>query len=160
MAFGADSPLVAARKFEQLAKGMAGLQRETLNQAGLIVKRSVETQIAVAGAPSGKLRGVGKKGARIGVRSDSIGTGSVLVRATGPIHFLESNTKPHRIPKEQGGRSRRRIVVIPGVGVRAFARHPGTRGKHPWAKGVVIATPLIDKANQLALTKMVGAIFR
>jgi hypothetical protein len=159
MAVGADSPLVAARKFEQLAKGMSGLQRETLRQAGLIVKRSVETQMAAAGASTGKLRGVGKRGGRIGVRSDATSAGSVLVRATGPFHLLESNTKPHRIPSERGGR-RRRVVVIPGIGVRSFVQHPGSRGKHPWSKGVVLATPLIDKANKLALQKTIGAIFR
>lgn len=47
-----------------------------------------------------------------------------------PIHFVEENTTPHRIPKEGRGplvlRSRSGASVIVGS-----VWHPGTRGQHP-----------------------------
>lgn len=48
-----------------------------------------------------------------------------------PIHFVEENTKPHRIPKEGRGmlilrnRSGGRVLVY------SVVHHPGTRGQHP-----------------------------
>jgi hypothetical protein len=51
------------------------------------------------------------------------------------MHLIESDTKAHDIPKARK-RGRRRVVVIPGVGVRASAHHPGTHGRHPWRAGV------------------------
>jgi len=157
VSFGADSPLVAAGKFGLLAKGLAGLEKEVLLQGGLIVKRSVQAQLVAAGAGSGRLRGVGKKGAKVGVRVDPLGR-AVLVRATGPVHLLESKTRAHRIPKDS--RASTWVISIPGVGVRAFANVKGTKGKYPWAKGVVAAAPMVGKANQVALTKTLGAVFR
>ena len=155
---GADSPIQAARKFQQLAKGLAGLEKTTLIEGGLIVKKAVQAELVAAGAGSGRLRGVGKKGAKIGVRVDPLGK-AVLVRATGPFHLLESNTKAHRIPNERKGRGRR-LVSIPGVGVFDSVNHPGTKGKHPWVKGVASAVPLVSKAGGSALKKTLGAVFR
>lgn len=154
MALGADSPLVAARKFEQLARGLAGLEKATLLEGGLIVKRAVQAELVAAGAGSGRLRGVGKKGAKIGIRVDPLGK-AVLVRATGPFHLIESKTKAHRIPKDGSPR-----MVSTPYGVFASVNHPGTKGKHPWAKGVIIATPLVGKAGGDALKRTLGAVFR
>lgn len=161
MALGADTPLVAARKFGKLATGMANVPRTTLETAAKEIKRSVEGQLVLAGVRSGKLRGVGKRGARVGVRYDfGNRRQSVLVRATGPFQLLERNTKPHRIPKERGGRARKRLVVIPGVGPRASANHPGTHGKHPWAKGTALADQLVATAGKKALRSTLTGVFR
>lgn len=159
MAFGADTPLVAARKFGLLAKGMADLPKTTLGHAALSVKRSVEAQMQLAGVHSGKLRGVGTKGGRIGVRYDPLGQHRVLLRATGPFHLIENKTKAgRRVPRQRARRPG--VMVIPGVGVRAWANHPGTSGKHPWAKGVALAPKLVENAGQAALKDVVTRIFR
>ena len=74
-----------------------------------------------------KLSRVGRAGGRIGVRySEPTGTtnAATVVRVTGPAHLIDHPTRPHRIPKQRG-RGRRRVVNIPGVGVRAHANHPG-----------------------------------
>jgi len=126
----------------------------------LTVKTSVLAQLTAAGVKDLKLRGVGKKGARIGVRYDYTGPSSALVRATGPFHLIESDTVGHRIPKVRGSRARRRVVVIPGVGVRAFANVKGTKGKHPWAKGVAVALPIQEKAHGLALVAALEKAYR
>ena len=78
-----------------------------------------------------RLSGVGRRGAKVGARFDIKGDG-VDVKATGPLHFVANPMSPHRIPKQRGPRARKRYAVIPGVGVRAYANHPGTRGKNTW----------------------------
>jgi hypothetical protein len=113
-----------------------------------IVKYSVQSQLAVA-APRGRLN-VGKRGARIGVRYDLVSDTAAVVRMTGPAHLIERDTQAHRIPREARGRGRRQTrnvkhLYIPGVGVRMSAQHPGTKGKHPWAKGVTAAVPVVGK---------------
>lgn len=140
-------------KTAKMGVELQNLEHRTVQIAALAVKTSVLTQMQAAGVNNGKLRGVGKKGAKVGVRYDFGGRSTALVRATGPFQLIERDTKAHRIPKERGARARKRVVVIPGVGVRAWADHPGTKGKHPWAKGVVAAIPIQHKAQGLALTQ-------
>lgn len=146
----ADSILRFVEKTAKMGAELHTLEHRMAEIAALAVKTSVLTQMQAAGVDNGKLRGVGKKGARIGVRYD-IANNKALVRATGPFHLLERDTKAHRIPKVRGSRARKRVVVIPGVGVRAFANVKGTKGKHPWEKGVAAAIPIQEKAQGIAL---------
>ncbi len=95
------------------------------------------------------------RGASIGVDLELRGAGSrttAHVIPTGPVMLVEEDTARHRSPFSYGtGRryamagelmangmvSRRRragrrgFLFIPGVGFRARANHPGTRGRHP-----------------------------
>ena len=151
------SPAELRRKLERFAGDLADLDLAVVKEASQITKDSV-----LKFAPS-RLSGVGKKGAKIGVRynvGNFGGEAKSRVFATGPFHLIERDTKRHRIPKERGRRARRRVIVIPGVGVRAWAMHPGTRGKHPWAKGVNAAEPkvtaLLENKTRLALRRVFG----
>jgi hypothetical protein len=146
----ADSFLQFVEKTTKMVGELGRLENTTVKIAALAVKTSVLGELQVAGVKDGKLRGVGKKGAKVGVTFVVTGN-TALVRATGPFPLIESDTKAHRIPKVRGSRARRRVIVIPGVGVRSFANHPGTHGKHPWEKGVVAAVPIAAKAEQVAL---------
>jgi len=146
----ADSLLTFVNKTAKMAGELHTLEHRTVEIAALAVKTSVLAQMQAAGVDNGKLRGVGKKGGRVGVRYDLAGK-TALVRATGPFHLLERDNKDHRIPKVRGSRARKRVVVIPGVGVRAFANVKGSKGKHPWEKGVAAAVPIQEKAQGLAL---------
>jgi hypothetical protein len=111
----------------------------------------------VAGSPS-RLRGVGKRGARLSVRYTLTKTAddpAALVFAVGPWQLIERDTRPHQIPRERRTRSFEGVyghAVIPGGseapphgprGVRTRVHHPGTKGKKPWARGVEKATPLV-----------------
>lgn len=146
-----STPAQFAAKTARMGGELRTLERRAVQIAALAVKTSVTSQMVAAGVQNGRLRGVGKKGAKIGVRFDLAGD-KALVRATGPFQLIERDTKAHRIPKVRGARAKKkRVVVIPGVGVRAWASHPGTQGKHPWAKGVVAARPVAEKAHGLAL---------
>jgi hypothetical protein len=146
----ADTILRFLEKTAKMEGELHTLEHRTVEIAALAVKTSVTAAMAAAGVNNGKLRGVGKKGAKVGVRYDVAGN-TALVRATGPFQLIERDTKDHRIPKMRGSRAKKRVVVIPGVGVRAWANHPGTKGKHPWEKGVIAAVPVAEKAHGAAL---------
>jgi hypothetical protein len=140
-----STPTQFAAKMRRLSTDIHGADQAIVNRAAFIVKKSVQAQLAVA-MPSGRLRGVGKKGARVGVRY-TLYPHSAKVFMFGPAQLIERDTRPHRIPREFQGRTRRdgtrrkrtKPIAIPNVGVRQWAMHPGTKGKHPWAKGVVAA---------------------
>ena len=156
----ADSLAQFTAKTNRMVGELGRLETNTVRIAALAVKTSVLGQLQVAGVKDGKLRGVGKKGAKIGVSFNLTSSSSALVKATGPFPLIESDTKAHRIPRERGKRGRKRYAVIPGVGVRAFADHPGTKGKHPWRKGVIAAKPGAAKANQVALRQSLVKAYR
>jgi hypothetical protein len=136
--------MMFAAKMHRTADAMRQAPRQITTQAATVVKRSVQTKLDMA-APSGRLN-VGKRGQKVGVRYDLRSDTEAVVRMTGPAHLIERNTKAHRIPRERKtGRAKKRYAVIPGVGVRAFANHPGTKGKHPWGRGVDAARGDVEK---------------
>lgn len=154
-----DSLTTFLHKTTKMGGELQRLEQRTVLIAAMAVKKSVQAQLAAAGVQNGKLRGVGKRGAKVGVRYDMAGK-KALVRATGPFQLIERDTKAHQIPRARGARARKRYAVIPGVGVRAYANHPGTKGKHPWAKGVVAAIPVAEKAGGLALGQAIAKAYR
>lgn len=103
------------------------------------------------------------RGARVDVKISLQGSGSgtrALVLPVGPVSLVENDTRAHRIPFQygtgrryatagqqlaRGGIARRRraqrtgVVVIPGVGVRAWVRHRGTTGQHPVGRAMQMA---------------------
>lgn len=155
----ADTVAGFVAKTNKMVGELGRLETNTVKIAALVVKTSVLGQLQVAGVKDGRLRGVGRNGAKVGVSYTVTGT-TARVRATGPFPLIESDTKAHRIPRERGKRARKRYAVIPGVGVRAFADHPGTKGKHPWKKGVAAAQPAAEKANGVALGQALRKAYR
>lgn len=128
MDFAAD----CARFPGELQKAQArGVQRSALH-----VTRSVRDEIrAVTGDM--RLSGVGLRGARVGARYDIKGTvnPTALIRATGPLHLIERDTRPHEI-KRRKRRGKKALRLADGRFVSGAVQHPGTRGKRPFAKGV------------------------
>lgn len=149
------SPLEFAGKCARAAEASRNSAKLGTEAAALATKRAI-----LAVSPS-RLRNVGKKGSKLGVRytvSDTAEGSSALVFATGPFQLIERNTKAHMIPRQRS-KGRRRVIVIPGVGVRAFAHHPGTKGQHPFEKGVAAAFPLMVRAYDSALMTELRRIF-
>lgn len=147
------SPLQVEEKFAALAGTMGKAVPIGVAAAAKVTKATIEASRAAAGAGSGRLRGVGKRGAAIGIRvvvTPSPITAEALVKATGPWPLLENDTPPHVIPKERA-RGKQRVAVVPSVGPRARVQHPGTKGKKPWAHGVDAARPLSTKAFDAAV---------
>lgn len=133
-----------ARRVGRLATAVDKGRTETLRKAGMVGKSEHVDLLRRDSGGDLRLSGVGKRGARIGARFDMDGAGRVTVKATGPVQFLANPMSPHRIPRQRS-RGRRRVVVIPGVGVRAFANHPGTPGKDSWNRAVPEARRKVTK---------------
>jgi hypothetical protein len=83
------------------------------------------------------------RGATIGARYDLRGD-TAEVKATGPVPLLANPIKAHRIPRANA--RRRKVLSIPGIGVRASAQHPGTKGKDTWNEGRERAAPRVRTA--------------
>lgn len=152
-----SSATEAAGKFTRLAGELREIPNEAVGAAALHVKRSV---LAVAPA---RLRGVGKRGAKLGVTyrvRNAVATGEAyaLVRAQGPWQLVEHRTSPHTIPK-QGRSKRRRVAVVPGYGPRSRIEHPGTKPSRPWAKGVAAATPTVKAEFRATLPTALRKVF-
>jgi len=121
------------RKANRFVADLEDLSLTQVKEASQIVKKNVERL-----APR-RLRGVGKRGARIGVKynvGNFGGEPKSFIFAYGPMHFIERKTGEHEIPKRKYRRGKRRVIVIPGIGPRASANHPGSRRpKQPWERG-------------------------
>lgn len=149
----------AARKLQRFADDVSDLPLTQVKEVSFMVKKNVERL-----APK-RLRNVGKRGARIGVKynvGNFGGEPKSKVFAYGPFQLVERPTKAHRIPRETIGRGRRqranrKPILIPGVGWRQSARHPGTRGKYPWRRGVAQS---IDKAQEVLVSPTVTLMRR
>jgi len=145
-----STPAQFAHKMTKVAGNVQGVPKQILERGALILKKTVQAELAVA-APKGRMN-VGKKGQRIGVRY-TVGPTSARVFMFGPAHLLERDTKPHAIPRGRVtptgrvSKRKRKLLSIPGIGVRATAHHPGTKGKHPWRKGLAIAEPLVARGS-------------
>ena len=132
------TPEEAARRLDGWAGKLQERQRQAVAAAALEVTKAARGEIRRAVGADMRMSGVGKSGAKVGAGYDLLGyrNPTAIVTARGPLHLVERPTRPHRIPRQRGPRARRRVVAIPGVGVRAHVNHPGTRGKYPFARGV------------------------
>lgn len=138
-------------RLRRLPIELRSAQTTSLARAAFAAKRSIQHQSGYAD----RLSGVGQRGARLNVRYDIKGHGlnaAALIRATGPFHLLERDTKPHEI-RPKGRRSGKlaalgfrppRAISTP-YGPRQRVQHPGTTGKHPFEKGVNAALPIIRR---------------
>lgn len=108
-------------KVRSAGTNLAAAKTPALNAGAMAAK--IEMQ---KGVPT-YLRGVGKKGAKIGVRYTLYGSTKAVVRWYGPAHLLNNPNRPHQIrPKKRGGK---KALLINGQPV-ASAQHPGTKGRH------------------------------
>jgi hypothetical protein len=122
-------------------------------------KAAKEAQLDVMRGDAGgdlRLSHVGRRGASIGARYDLRGD-TADIKATGPVPLLANPTKAHRIPRST--RRRQGVIVIPGVGVRRWAQHPGTRGKDTWNKGRERAAPRVKTAVERKSDEVVRKAF-
>jgi hypothetical protein len=192
-----------AKRMQKLEREVKGAQRAAVNRASLELKKATEAEIKKV-APSMRLSGVGPRGARVGVRYDIKGTRNPtsIVKAYGPLHFIERDTDPHTIAARRlgrgsglaartrlaasvssfGGSARgvfgqlvpsqstsrsgavrvragKRALTVGGV-LRAYAHHPGTRGRRPFEKGLERGTPAALKELHGAFTAAVSRGFR
>lgn len=155
----AITPAEFASRARRFAGDLPGVERRTVETAALMVKDTATQQLRQAVGSDLRMSGVGKRGAKVGARYDKGNRSSTaVVRALGPVQLVEGSTKPHRIPRQRK-RGRRRVIAIPGVGVRASANHPGTRAKRPWAKAMDRAIPKVPAVIQEETAKALRGVF-
>jgi len=148
-----------AGKLNRTATHLKAAERTAVGQAALAGKG-----IILANMGTRTLSGVGKRGARLGVRYDLKGGNSptALLRVTGPAHLLNNPTAAHRIEprgrtRTASGRARRGAKAItPDGNPRAGANHPGTKGKRFFERSV----PQVRKAADPILRRQVSAALR
>ena len=147
-----------AQNLNSIGKHITSARNDALNAMGAHAK-NVILDSARQVVPDLRLSGVGKGGARINVRYTRA-IEHVLVKATGPWQFIEYDTKPHVITSKglRGTRKSRAAAVTAGTPLRrrtkasptrlningsfrAYVKHPGTKGQHPFRDGAKRAQP-------------------
>ena len=134
----------AAKIFVGMGKALKRDRTDILGKAAGRAKIAHVSEIRKASSTM-RLRNVGANGSRLGVsynvkpKGFAMATG--LIRATGPMHIIERDTRPHKMVSGPV------TLRVHGYGKGFFYRvnHPGTKGKKPWAKGKLKAAPLISK---------------
>lgn len=158
----ATMPADLARRIAKIEKAIEASERDSIRRAAIVAKEAQLAQMrSDVGANLRLDRVRSGKGAAIGARYNLSGKGaaaSATVKATGPVPLVANPIKPHRIPR--AGRRRRGVLAIPGIGVRASAEHPGTRGKDTWNVGRREAEPRVTQIIQRNTDAAVVRAFR
>lgn len=148
-------------KLAKLGNAIDDANRQAVDAAALTVKTRVLSQAATVLGGDLAFTGGGKqKPKRVNVRYNIEGGGKrAFVRATGPMHWLESGVKPHAIaPKGAGGsraartsfvaqafgsgpisfgRGRIGVLAFADGSFRPYARRAGKfAARHTWTTGV------------------------
>ena len=143
---------------------LAAAEREGVAAAALTVTESIRAEIGSDTHGTSRLRGVGRRGAKVGVGFQLAGAARpyAVIQARGPLHLLERDTRGHDIPSRFVRRGSSVKVFIPGVGVRTYSRagdkrihSPGSTGKHPFEHGVERAAPI---AQEILARRFMGAV--
>lgn len=126
--------------------GKAATELARANRPALIKSATILKDEALKRLPaSKKLRNMGKSGAKIGVRYDIRSDTYAEVKATGPLHILDNATKPHDIARKKPdygpGSGRGGGVRLSDGRVRRTVKHPGTKGKKTFEKGMEAGKP-------------------
>lgn len=175
-------------EFEKKAKKAAAQidtrsDKEIIKPAALKAKRLITVEVAKA-APSMRMN-VGKNGQRLRVYYVLLRNGeTAVVQVRGPIHLLENPTKPHiigagrsrtasgrkfkneaagRLRTERAAKKAGRKFLSSGKGGTFKAtgpvKHPGTKGKGPFAKGVKAFRPQAPKLLERGTDAMMRKVF-
>lgn len=165
---------VKANQFSTV--GLPGASRKSVEAAALFATNAARTSIRGGSGGDSALSNVGRRGgARVGARYDMKGTTNptALIYATGPLHLLDNPTRAHlitargyRLSRAKSkrdqvynaifggefsgsiGSARRATPMRTPYGPRYYARHPGTRGKRTFFRGINAAEPFLPRIFQ------------
>lgn len=144
-------------------------QQRGVRKAALIVTRAIRAEIRADSGGDMRLSGVGRKGARVGARYDVKGSinPTAIIRASGPLHFLEHDMPAHSIqPRAVRGRGSRkqftgtRALMLRDGTFAASAQHPGSRAKRPFEKGWVATRGKTGATFEAEVLKAIRVVLR
>lgn len=146
-----------ARKMTRTALELERAGRSAARAGAQAYKRVIESEIRQVVGADLRMSGVGKNGARVGVRydvrDDNHGS-TALIKAMGPLHLVERDTKAHLIESTRADWDDDAALLLPDGNFRRAVPHRGTKGRHPFAKGVTKGKPAAGRAMK---TPMVAA---
>lgn len=175
----------ALDRLNKLPSAVTQANKKAVERAAFAMKRSVQKQPGYRD----RLKNVGKSGARLNVRYDLKGlenknAATAIVKAVGPFQLIERDTKAHSIMPRGVGRAQGRTkaarrqakqdlydALFGGrvgsnvkplrtpYGPRYRVDHPGTKGRHPFEKGVNAALPEVRKIMGNATTTSIRQTF-
>lgn len=136
-----DLVTVAGRFPEELQKA----QIRGVEKAALFTTRSIRDQIRSATGGDMSMSHAGRRGGPRKLNAYYNVKGKVnptaIIRARGPLQLIERDTAPHEIrPRAKKRGQAKRALRFDGR-FASVVHHPGTRGKHPWQKGLNKARP-------------------
>ncbi|HKY13366.1 MAG TPA: hypothetical protein VJM33_00475 [Microthrixaceae bacterium] len=148
------TPAELSGKLAKMAQGLGRLPVEVEAQHARTAEQVVGAAVN-AMSRDGRLSGVGRRGAPVGVKAVPTGRGSVLVVPKGPVWLVENDTAAHIIGagrgREMAGRGRTEVTGTgrfykldaestplnfsgnPDDWITGPVPHPGTTGKGQWA---------------------------
>lgn len=152
-------------KLKRFSAAQQNVRRVGVRNATAVMAASIDAEL-VAATGDRRLSGVGKNGARLGIKT-VIGNDKASLSATGPWQLVEGDTKKHDI-SPRGRRVGKRGRPLKGAqalkiggGFYASAKATGgSKGKEPWAKGTIAGRPLAAKAFDAAEAAALREVFR
>jgi hypothetical protein len=152
-----------AASVHRTSEALEKAPRAGVFQASMHTKTLILAQIVTAIGADRRLSNL-KRGGPLNVGFNIVGTTNPtsMIKARGfYFAWVEEGTHPHQITPKGSRRTKRgnrrsgaKGLTIDG-GVYAHANHPGTEGKHPFAKGVNLARPMVPGIFQAETRKAV-----
>lgn len=166
----ADDVAKFAGKCVAAAAALRKANRLAVGRAALVYKESVLAEAASdtggdlrlshwGWKVSGGYRGV-KLGAGYDVKGYEHAVAKLAARPQGPWKVLEYGAAPHEIGPRRRRKAKRIRLADGNIRTGTF-RHPGTRGKRTWSKGITRSTSTAirtyKRTQQAELAKAFGA---
>lgn len=165
-------------QINKLAAAYERTPAQVVAASGRVYRDVIARDIGAVTAGS-KLRNVGKRGSVVGVKL-TVNSSTATVQATGPLQIIERDTREHTIPRttltrrqrtKSGRASRKREATgrnstgrvplkINGDWVLGPVTHPGTKGKHPFERGVLEAEVPAALAAKAVVDQAILGVFR
>lgn len=158
----AESAQAFNRKVGRLATTLPRSLGAATGEAALLTKGLILDKARPRTGGDLRLSGVGKNGARVGVSYDIKGftNPTALVKATGPFHFIERDTRKHIVGRGRGGQRGRKRLRLPDGSVRMGGwMAGGSRGTAPWKQGVRLAKPRVMDTYKRAFRRELARTF-
>lgn len=137
--------MTASTNLHRLADDLAALPADALERI-----EDEADRIVAAAAPTSSMRGHKRAGLPVRMARNQhpvFATNRATFRVQGTVPgwiWLNTGTRPHRIPRRHRGRK-----------ARLYVRHPGSRGRRAWRQVIARLQTTVPRIVMTELTRMV-----